>query len=1401
MSSVVKAFDFITGVTLFSPANLTQKLLDTFSSCTHEERTMLQLLSLLYAPLSKNVLLNVLRRLGVPAPEERSYTGLVLAEVLEKLAHKKLVVQGKDGIRCDMHIAHAATLSAVADGAFPQMVSAIHAEIPMETDWGSSYYRTQLHALRDVRIAFYAKDERLAFEMEARFKRQFPYDLMRCHPFVTICTAPFDLEWFRSLPLKLQGAALKEILSYAGAHLLPAQPPFALLAELAAAKGVTQELYDVLCVELLLRGEIDAAEKASGERASSTEAAVFAATQMLRGAYPESAASFESALALLRKETGKRKTFFDNITGPLYILALIAAGDERSLTQAADFCAFVVGKKDWPHQDLYLILKHVAAERNGERGTSRYLEALSAAPAFDISPFYALFCVMALQWGGSEKAREKAAKLPPLARKARDAGYLWLADELEWTALECGIAPLPASRTGKREKQKGVVPLVHAVAKIEFWQTALQALIRLNREEEEAEQKPVSQSRLIWHFDEKRGYFEIHPREQKQAPNGKWSSGRNISLKRLAEDAAGIDFLTEQDRLICACIKLERCHGYYGRDCYELNHDLALPLMVGHPQLYLDPAGTVHLELVRGEPEIQLTTEGDALTLQITPQFAPDQKTHLQKETPTRLKVYQVKEEYRRIAAIVGGGLKLPAKAKKQALEAIHSLSALVTVHSDIDDASTEQIASDSTPCFHLLPYQAGLRLELLVCPLSEGGPCFRPGAGGETLMAVLEGKKVQAKRDLQFEVSRAAEAVAALPVLSESEEWEGEWLVPSTEKALELLLELQGLGETVRVSWPEGARFKIKQVATPGHCRLVIKQAKDWFELEGEVKLNEGLSLDLRQLVELAKDSPGRFIRLANGDFLALSAQLKKHLDDLASCADPHGSSAFRFHPLAAPVFEEFTGQAGSFDADEQWRCQLKRLLEAEAFRPQLPATLQAELRGYQEEGFNWLNRLAHWGVGACLADDMGLGKTVQALAQILSMAEGGPSLVVAPTSVCLNWESEALKFAPTLNPIIFGGQNRARLLQELKPFDLVICSYGLLQQEGELLAAVQWQAIVLDEAQAIKNMATKRSQAAMELKGAFKMVATGTPIENHLGELWNVFRFINPGLLGSLKQFNVKFAAPIEKSQDKKARARLKKLIQPFILRRTKNQVLEELPSRTEIVIKVEMSEEEASLYEAIRKSALDNLAGVGKVEGKGELHLKILAEIMRLRRACCNPRLVLPDTPIPSTKLAAFGEIVEELRENRHKALVFSQFVGHLELIRQYVEKNGIPYQYLDGSTPPQERKKRVDAFQSGSGDLFLISLKAGGVGLNLTAADYVIHMDPWWNPAVEDQASDRAHRIGQQRPVTIYRLVTRGTIEEKIVGLHQQKRGLADSLLDESDLSGKISAEELLVLLRK
>jgi len=397
------------------------------------------------------------------------------------------------------------------------------------------------------------------------------------------------------------------------------------------------------------------------------------------------------------------------------------------------------------------------------------------------------------------------------------------------------------------------------------------------------------------------------------------------------------------------------------------------------------------------------------------------------------------------------------------------------------------------------------------------------------------------------------------------------------------------------------------------------------------------------------------------------------------------------------------------------------------------------------------------------------------------------------------MNWLTEANRFAPTLNVHQLGINNREKIIKNLAAHDLLVTSYGLLHQEAELLAGIEWNIIVLDEAQAIKNITTKRTQAAMSLDGGFKLITTGTPIENHLGELWTLFNFINPGLLGSHKRFNERFALPIERYNDREVQKRLKKLIQPFILRRTKAQVLEELPPRTDVLLRVQMSAEEAAFYEALRRQSLERIEGDNAPIYQKQL--KILAEITRLRQAACNPRLVLPESGISSAKLDLFGEIVAELLENGHKALVFSQFVGHLALIREYLDHKRIDYRYLDGSTPPAERKKEVDAFQAGRGDLFLISLKAGGLGLNLTAADYVIHMDPWWNPAVEDQASDRTHRIGQQRPVTVYRLVTETTIEEKIVKLHQEKRDLAGSLLEGSDMSGKISAEELLQLIKE
>lgn len=790
--------------------------------------------------------------------------------------------------------------------------------------------------------------------------------------------------------------------------------------------------------------------------------------------------------------------------------------------------------------------------------------------------------------------------------------------------------------------------------------------------------------------------------------------------------------------------------------------------------------------------------------MEFSPKLTESQNILAVKETPTRIKVIEINAEHRRIAEIIGkeNRLDVPAIAEKQVLAAINAVSGIVTVHSDIGGglAGAEEVPAQTIPHIHLLPANAGLKLSLLSRPFAQGGPYYRPGTGGETVIAEIDGKRLQTRRNLHEEKQLANAVIAACPTLTRTEEQDGEWLIEQPEDCLELLLELQALGDTVVLAWPEGEKLRVKHQADLKDFQLSIQRQQDWFAATGELKLDKDLVLDMQQLLELLDKTPSRFIPLGDGQFLALTQAFRKRLDELRAFSEKH-SKGIRFHPLATLGLKDLVDEVGKVKADKHWKAHIQLLKEVQNLQPELPSTFQAELRDYQMEGFSWLAHLAHWGVGACLADQMGLGKTVQALAVILKRAHGGPTLIVAPTSVCMNWVSEAQRFAPTLNIVQFGGSDRQQLLNSLQPFDMLVCSYGLLQQEevSQMLSQVQWQTIVLDEAQAIKNMTTKRSQAAMNLKGGFKLITTGTPIENHLGELWNLFRFINPGLLGSFESFNQCFAIPIEKFQDKQVRSKLKKLIQPFLLRRTKNQVLEELPSRTEILLHVELSREEMAFYEALRREAISKLSASEATAG--QKHLQLLAEIMKLRRACCNPSLVMPDTELSSSKLQLFAEVLGDLLENRHKALVFSQFVDHLHIIRDYLDKQGINYQYLDGSTPAPERKKRVNAFQAGSGDVFLISLKAGGTGLNLTAADYVIHMDPWWNPAVEDQASDRAHRIGQQRPVTIYRLVAKNTIEDKIVNLHHHKRDLADSLLEGTDISGKISTEALLELINQ
>jgi SNF2 family DNA or RNA helicase len=657
----------------------------------------------------------------------------------------------------------------------------------------------------------------------------------------------------------------------------------------------------------------------------------------------------------------------------------------------------------------------------------------------------------------------------------------------------------------------------------------------------------------------------------------------------------------------------------------------------------------------------------------------------------------------------------------------------------------------------------------------------------------------VRLLRDFKAEKAAAAALLDRLPQFAglDGAECDWTWPVVDPQACLEVIDSLEELRGMVPIEWAKNARPITTRRADVGAMRVQVSTAGDWFALSGQVEVEPGTLLEMTALLERWDERRGRFVPLGDGRWLALSRRLQQRVEEMRALAHAESREGLRLHslaPLAAPQLMD--GLGGAALADE-WRRRAKRWEEAGSMEIAVPSTLQAELRPYQEEGFRWLARLAYAGAGACLADDMGLGKTLQALALLLLRGADGPALVLAPASVTPNWLAEARRFAPTLNCTLFGSGDRASTIRDAGPFDVIVASYGILATEAELLASRPWHTLLLDEAQAIKNQQTIRSQAVMDMRADFRLALTGTPLENHLGELWNLFRFLNPGLLGSRERFENRFAQPIERLKDRAAMANLKRVISPFILRRTKQEVLPDLPPATEITLKVPMEPAERAFYEAVREQALRTLEDIGQ---EATARVRVLAEIMRLRRACCHPSLLVPDCGLSGSKMAEFLRLAAELRDNRHRALVFSQFVDHLALLRVALDKAGITYQYLDGSTPIAEREAAVRRFQGGEGDLFLISLKAGGTGLNLTAADYVIHMDPWWNPAVEDQASARAHRIGQDRPVTIYRLVMENSIEERIVALHHSKRRMADDLLDETSQAGRLSAQELLALIR-
>ena len=1162
----------------------------------------------------------------------------------------------------------------------------------------------------------------------------------------------------------------------------------------------------------VLQGRFDAAEAVFPELPTAVRdakpahtglASTRALIAMLRGDDAAARRHIDAAIAAERAGTRKRNVFPEHASFALSLIALVRMDTPESLDLLQHLLR--TAERRYLNRDTEVAFAADAARIQGDRGIYTRRTTI---------PCYLTFldgfrnC-----WLGSHnQASAEWLELMDAYRNWTSAnGYRWIAAESA-SILHRLVELRGADPVGLPDPQPlldglGVRTLAVLEEPMAAWERSLKALEQLaydanNQSPGKSATAGTVEKRLVWDVDRYQNHVNVTPREQRRNKNGTWSKGRRVALKRLSDEAATMDFLRQEDLAAAAAVTT---HRVWGRIDYQLGVR-GLYALAGHPHVFNDSGAPI--DVLRRDPELRIDEDANGLVVvTIDPHGSETQGEYgLTLSSDNRIEVTRFTADHRRLFDVIPPeGLEFPADGKSRLLEAVAGLISQVRVQSDAGAvASAREVVADPEPWVRLEPFEAGLAVALLVEPIADSGIAFQPGQGGATVLASRDGEHVQARRDLVQERNALTHLVARCPHLTSRPTEYAPLILPEPLDCLELLEQLDAA--EARCKWPKGEPFRIAARQSTQSLSLTVTPAERWLQTSGKLVVDSGRVLDLKRLFALLEANPGsRFLELEGGEFIALTATFRRQLDDLASLSTPAAKGAVRLHPLAASSLDDLFEDA-EVDGDDAWR-QLRTDLEASrSFEPDLPSTLQAELRPYQVDGYRWLARLSHWGAGACLADDMGLGKTVQTLAVLLQRAPDGPALVVAPTSVVANWVDESRRFAPTLNVKIYTGSasSRAPLLDAPAAFDLFVTTYGLLQNDVEALAQINWHSVVLDEAQAIKNPLTKRARAACLLTGDFRIVTTGTPIQNNLMDLHSLFSFLNPGLLGSREKFRTNFGEPVERDDNEEAHNRLRRIIAPFVLRRLKADVLDDLPERTEITLHVTLSPEEAALYEVLRQRAVEQLEAARQDEDAGEgERFQLFAHLTRLRLACCNPKLVVdsPDSAPESSKLRTFAETLAELLANRHKVLVFSQFVMHLKLVEAYLNEAGISYQYLDGSTPAKVRSERIAAFQAGQGDVFLISLKAGGTGLNLTAADYVIHLDPWWNPAVEDQASDRAHRIGQTRPVTIYRLVTEGTIEEQIVDIHHRKRNLADRLLEGADAAARLSTEELLELLRQ